>query len=248
MSWIAATVVLALAVPLLTGGSFTRLVHGSWQWGGVLALGLAIQIGLEVVDLPESRWHDVGFGLLVASYVMILGFCGANLWRRGMGIVFVGIALNAFVVTVNQGMPVDLPQSWRDEGPVETTVKHHEQRPDDRFLVLTDIVPVPGPWRTVVSFGDLIMTVGLLDVAFHASRRTRRSTRRPTEPTDTTAAGAPPREASGAETGAQPTGADADAVVPRWRADDSVGAGELPVRDDPPERFHDASVVEVTGR
>ncbi|HEX5616367.1 MAG TPA: DUF5317 domain-containing protein [Acidimicrobiia bacterium] len=247
MSWIVVTVALALLVPLVTRGSLTRLVMSSWQWPGMLALGLAIQVVLEVVDLPESRWHDVGFGALVASYVLILGFCGANLARRGMGVVLLGIALNALVIALNQGMPVDLPGSWRDDGPVTTTVKHHEQTSDDRLLVLTDIVPVPGPWHTVVSFGDLIMTVGLVDVAFHASRRTRRGAHRRPAP-------APGVEASIREsTGETPTTndppvADADAVVPRWRVEESANGREPAVGDDPPERFHDAAVVEVTGR
>jgi Na+-transporting methylmalonyl-CoA/oxaloacetate decarboxylase gamma subunit len=247
MTWIVATVLLALLLPLLTRGSYTKLLQSSWQWTGVLALGLAIQVALEVVEVPESRFHDVGYGALVASYVLLLGFCGANLVRRGMGIVFLGIFLNALVITVNQGMPVDLPDAWRDEGPVETTVKHHEQTDDDRLLVLNDIVPVPGPWQTVVSFGDLIMTVGLLDVAFHASRR-RRATRRPsTAPSERSspALADDDRAPHGPGNG---TGADADAVVPRWRVEHSVGGRDVAMRDDPPERFHDASVVEVAGR
>ena len=247
MSWIVVTVALALLVPLVTRGSLTRLVMSSWHWGAMLALGLGLQIVLEVVDLPESRWHDIGFGALVASYVLILGFCGANLARRGMGIVFLGIALNALVIVVNQGMPVDLPESWRDDGPVETTVKHHAQGPDDRLLVLTDVVPVPGPAQTVVSFGDLIMTVGLVDVAFHASRRTRRGSRRRTSSIESGSGDRRPGGDDATIAIDAPT-ADVDAVVPRWRVDDSADGSEVAVGDDAPERFHDASVVQVTGR
>ena len=48
---------------------------------------------------------------------------------------------------------------------------------DDTARVLADIVPVPG-LREMVSFGDLILTVGLLDAVYHASRPGRSGRRR----------------------------------------------------------------------
>lgn len=171
-------VVAALLVPLVTRGSYRRLAAAPWEMPAVLFVGLGLQVLLDLDAVPRERWHDVGFGLLVASYVCIAGFCVVNLDRRGMGVVLVGVLANMAVIVANQGMPVDVPQEWIDDGSYEETVKHHRQEPDDTLLWLSDIILLPAPFDTVISFGDLIIVVGLVDVVYHASRRPRRSGRR----------------------------------------------------------------------
>src|SRR6478672_6675990 len=110
-----------------------------WHFASLLFLGLVIQVLLEVWTIPKAHWHDVGFGLLVASYVLILAFVARNLVLRGMGIVFIGIACNALVITLNQGMPVKLPAEWQNKPWAKATVKHHPQQPDEQLLFLSDI-------------------------------------------------------------------------------------------------------------
>src|ERR671933_457434 len=83
---------------------------------------------------------------------------------RGLAVVAVGIALNGAVITADRGMPIRAPQAA-----VETTTKHHAERPSDRLTFLGDIILVPA-LRQSLSFGDLIMLVGLVDVLFHCSR------------------------------------------------------------------------------
>src|SRR5690242_20602726 len=78
----------ALLVPLVTRGSYARLFEKPWRWGSFLFAGLLIQVGLDVLPIPKSHWHDLGFGLLVVSYVLLLGFCGRNVLMQGMSIVF----------------------------------------------------------------------------------------------------------------------------------------------------------------
>jgi hypothetical protein len=194
MLWPVLALAVALLVPLLTGGSYARLLDKPWRWGWFLAGGLGIQLALEFLPIPESRWHDVGFGLLVASYVLLLAFCARNAVVRGMTVVFVGIALNAIAITVNQGMPVKVPPDWQATDRVEATIKHHPREPGDRLLVLTDIIVLRSPFDTVLSFGDLILAVGLCDMTFHASRSTRRRRRTagPPRPAVTVPAGAAP--------------------------------------------------------
>ena len=80
----------ALLIPLVTLGSYKRLLATEIHWGWLLGAGLAIQLGLEYYTLPRRYWHNVGFGLLVASYVLILAFCARNLVLRGMSIVLIG--------------------------------------------------------------------------------------------------------------------------------------------------------------
>jgi hypothetical protein len=169
----------ALLVPLVTRGSYKRLLDTEIHWGWLLAAGLAIQIGLEFAEPPRRYWHSVGYGLLVASYVLVLAFCARNLVLRGMSIVLIGIACNAVVIVANQGMPVKIPADW-DPATNVATVKHHPQQPGEQLLILSDIIVLDQPWNTVLSYGDLILAVGLCDLAYNASRdpqRRRRKTR-----------------------------------------------------------------------
>lgn len=165
-------VLAALLVPALTRGSYQRLTEG-WRAFPLLVGGYGVQAALGAFALPEDRWHDVGFGALIASYVLVLGFCAGNLLKRGMGVVLVGVACNALVIALNQGMPVDVPTDWQRDG-FEATVKHRAQEPGDRLTVLGDIIVLREPSETVLSFGDLIMAFGLIDVTYWASRRPRR--------------------------------------------------------------------------
>jgi hypothetical protein len=170
----AIAVVVALVIPLVTRGSYSRLLGVRWHFGVILLVGLGIQIALEYVTIPREHWHDVGFGLLVASYVLILAFAARNLVVRGMGIVLVGIACNALVITVNQGMPFKAPVEWRTESWTQPSVKHHLQQSDDKLKFLSDIIVLKEPYDSVLSFGDLILAVGLCDVAYNASRKPKR--------------------------------------------------------------------------
>ena len=167
-------VAVAFLIPAVTGGSYARMLSVRWHFVSLLFLGLAIQVLLELWTIPREHWHDWGFGLLVASYVLILAFVARNLVIRGMGIVFIGIACNALVITVNQGMPVKLPVEWQNKSWAQPTVKHHPQQPDDKLKFLSDIIVLDGPLQSVVSFGDLILLVGLCDVAYNVSRKPKR--------------------------------------------------------------------------
>lgn len=166
----AAAVALALVLVPLTGGSFRRLARLHFESAWLLFAGLAIQVALEVVTLPRERLDDVGFALLLGSYVLILGFAMVNLRITGMSVVAIGIACNVLVIGLNQGMPYRAPV----DAPFETTVKHRPERPGDVLKVLDDRIVLPNPIAESVSFGDLILAVGIVDLVFRASRRTRR--------------------------------------------------------------------------
>ncbi len=178
----AIAVAVAFVIPAVTRGSYSRMFGVRWRFGSILFAGLAIQIVLEYVAIPRAHWHDVGFGLLVASYVFILAFAARNLVLRGMGIVFIGIACNALVVTANQGMPVKFPPEWQGKSWAQATVKHHPRQPDDKLRFLSDIIVLKAPFDSVISFGDLILMVGLCDVAYNASRKAKSRSRPPREP------------------------------------------------------------------
>lgn len=165
MSFLFVTLALALGLALVTGGSLRSIAATELRHPGILAAGVGIQLVLEILSPTSGTAGNLASALLVASYVFLLIFCAANLRLRGLAVVAVGIALNGAVITVNEGMPVRAP-----EAAVETTTKHHAERPSDKLTGLGDIILVP-PLRQALSFGDLIMMVGLVDVLFHLSRR-----------------------------------------------------------------------------
>ncbi len=91
-----------------------------------------------------------------------------------MGVITVGIAMNAFVIALNQGMPYRHPEGTK----VETTVKHRPEKPNDILPVLGDSIVLGEPVDASISFGDLVIAVGLVDLTYRAGRRPRRSRRR----------------------------------------------------------------------
>jgi hypothetical protein len=164
MSFLFVTLALALGVALVSGGSLRSIAATELRHPSILALSVGIQLALELLHPTHGTAGHLASALLVVSYVFLLLFCVANLRLRGLTVVAVGIALNGAVIAVNGGMPIRAPQ-----GSVETTTKHHAERPSDRFTALGDVILVPA-LRQSLSFGDLIMLVGLVDVLFHCSR------------------------------------------------------------------------------
>jgi len=168
----------ALIVVLVTGGSFRELgrlrITGVW----ILFAGLALQVLLEFVEIPKSQYETVGYGVLMVSYALVLAFCFANLQTRGFGLISIGIALNALVIGLNQGMPTapigNDAAGNRIREPIEQTVKHRPQGDDDLLPFLDDRIILPEPFDEVFSFGDLIMSVGICEMMYFSTRRRRR--------------------------------------------------------------------------
>jgi hypothetical protein len=173
-----ATIALALVVVVATKGSFSRLgsLHFRMLW--LLFVGLAIQIVLEVVEFPKDRIDDVGIGILLLSYVAILGFCVVNRKVKGMTLIGVGVALNVLVIALNQGMPTkdDVRQRNGREVhvPIEQTVKHRPEEDDDLLGFLGDVITAPGLPNQQFSIGDIVMGLGIVDLCFEGSRVPRR--------------------------------------------------------------------------
>ncbi len=176
----------ALVVVLVTRGSFSRLFRLPIQSIWMVLVALAIQILLAFVDIPSDRLDDLGFGLVMASYAFLLAFCFVNLRISMMWVIGLGIALNALVIGLNQGMPTaDNEVTTRSgrtiEEPIERTARHRPESDDDLLPFLGDRLRVPEPVDEVISIGDIVIGLGIILVSYQGSRvrpaRSRRSER-----------------------------------------------------------------------
>lgn len=170
--FIAVAIVAGIVIGLVRGGSFERLAEASFRLWPLLILGI-------VVQGAAAFTADGAVPLILASYVLLLVFTAVNLHHAGMGVVFVGIALNVAVIGINGGMPVRADAIVaagiveREQIPsLDFGSKRHLETEDDRLTVLGDIIPVPVA-EEVLSFGDLAMSVGVAAVLVNLLRRRR---------------------------------------------------------------------------
>ena len=166
----------ALLLGLATGGSLRQLLRLPIQSIWLVVVALAIQILIALVDIPSDRLDDLGFGLVMASYAFLLAFCFVNLRISMMWVIAVGIALNALVIGLNQGMPTrDREVTTRSgrtiEEPIERTAKHRPESDDDLLPFLGDQIVIPDPVDEVISGGDVVLALGIVAVCYFGSHR-----------------------------------------------------------------------------
>lgn len=164
MALVCVALLIGLAIGVGSGGSVHRLATMRIRRWPLLAAGAVLFV------LPHSTAIALGTATLAA-------FAASNLRNTGMGVVAIGLSLNAFVVLVNGGMPVrgealaaighaDM-ETVADE---DLGARRHVADGGDTLTGLGDVIPIP-PLGAVVSFGDLIIAVGLADVVAHLTRR-----------------------------------------------------------------------------
>ena len=153
--------VLALAL----GGRPRHLADRSFTWWLLLPAGLALQ-----VVAAQTHASTPPLVLLLASYGCLVGFATANLRLTGMWMVVLGFVMNAIVIGANHGMPVGR-SALRTVGAHASvqSAKHHGERSSDKLTFLADIIPVT-PLGEILSFGDMILAVGVIDVLVHLMR------------------------------------------------------------------------------
>lgn len=149
-------------IGLAAGGRPRFVVHHRIRAWWLVLLGFGLQVATD--HLNVGGW---GTAMVLVGAVALLAFAALNPGLVGIGVVAVGVAANALVIAVDNGMPVRTSAvvaaqlATAAQAPtLNYGYRHHEQRPSDRLIPLTDIIPVP-PFREVVSFGDLILAVGV---------------------------------------------------------------------------------------
>ena len=136
--------------PVLSAAHRTTAASGPFRWSAALFAGAAC-------ELVSSLWMSGGAGMavLIAGYILLVGFAARNVAIAGSVLVVVGLLANLTVMAVDGGMPVrGLPAS-SGFGP-----RHHGARAGDHLTVLGDVVVV-SPIGEVFSAGDLLLIAGV---------------------------------------------------------------------------------------
>lgn len=142
----------------LRGGRLRNVASVPLRWSVLVAVAAGGQIAVTGMSgLP----HSVRTIVLVGISGALVGFAWANRMLPGTGLLLLGFALNAMVITFNGGMPVS-PAALLAIGDGLTNVPtgpHHVLTPSDRFWMLADVLPVPA-LRSIYSIGDITVAAG----------------------------------------------------------------------------------------
>jgi Family of unknown function (DUF5317) len=176
MRLIFAAIVVAILIGYALRGSLRNFSGARIRWPLLALAGLALQ--LWPVSASSST---LGFTLLMVSFALLFAFGVLNVRNPGFPLIIVGLCLNALVIGVNHGMPVQREALIRSgQGSTlkllttEGGAKHHLARPDDRLLFLCDVIPVPKPVGQVVSLGDVFTYAGVMWFVIAAMQPSRK--------------------------------------------------------------------------
>lgn len=181
MEVVAVAIAVGISIAVLTGGTLARILDTRIRWSVLLFVAFGAQLVLGLWS-PGDGWPDaLGFGVFVGTLAALLVFCALNLHLTGMSIVLVGAALNLLVVALNGGMPVRLADDAPSDrmAALERSATHLPEDDAETLSFLGDIIVLPDPVDRSISFGDLILGVGLVDVLVHASRHRKRTAPQP---------------------------------------------------------------------
>lgn len=181
MEVVAVAIAVGISIAVLTGGTLARILDSRIRWPVLLFVAFGAQLVLGLWS-PADGWPNaLGFGVFVGTLAALLVFCALNLHLTGMSIVLLGAALNLSVVALNGGMPVRLAGDAPSNrvAALETSATHLPEDDADALSFLGDIIVLPDPVDRSISFGDLILGVGLVDVLVHASRHRKRAAPQP---------------------------------------------------------------------
>lgn len=138
---------------------------------GLVVAGIVLAMGAVLLHGELAVLCDA------LSIAVLAAFAGANRNVTGIAVVGVGLILNLAAVVLDNGMPVR-PEALVEAGALEPDEladhevgsPRHLERESDAFGWLGATVPVRGV-EQVVSFGDLMILVGLFDATRDFARR-----------------------------------------------------------------------------
>ena len=175
-------IVVALLLRRDLGAIATRSFRGGWKLAA-LVVGLFLAQALIVLYVPGQTTLQIA--TVIVSQVAVLGLAALNRHLPGAILFASGIALNTTVMAANGGwMPITQEMYYfvHPERIAEVLSRPPTSkgiilpRSETNLWALSDIVPLPLPWRrTAVSIGDLLLIAGVGQFIMHASSRRRAS-------------------------------------------------------------------------
>lgn len=167
MEYLALTTLLFAGTIVATRGSWIKLLRIEPKRPLLIGSGLVVLLAARALYMTFSShrlWLEIATAV---GALLCVAFCIANLHWKGMALIALGIALNSLVIGLNHGMPVrEIPTHEQ----VQESFTHRAARSSDRLRLLTDVIWIPAPFATMISIGDVLISVGLCGVAYSASR------------------------------------------------------------------------------
>lgn len=224
-------IVAALAVSLVRGGRLGRLADAPIRHSWLLAVGIALQVG---VDVSAARGLDPGVlssAVLVSSQLLVVAWVVVNRYRPGMPLILLGLLMNLAVIAANGAMPVDPNAVAAAGGPdlIAPLGKHELLTDSTRLPFLADIFGI-ALLRTVVSAGDVVLAAGLIplvhDLMTYRPPHVRRGGRRQDSGDPAANDSTEPEDPTGPGDGTEPEEVEREATTSRRDAGDGAhGAG-----------------------
>lgn len=163
-------IVVAVLIGFLRGGSLRNLglVQFRWAWLALLAVGtqlLLIRLGPALTEPARVLFPLTHLAIILVAWL--------NRDLAGMYLLAAGVALNLLVMVANGGFMPIAPEALVQAGMAESTeaVTLYTRRLASKGLVLpreetalwwlSDIIALRFPISTVISFGDVLIAVGL---------------------------------------------------------------------------------------
>lgn len=158
-------------IAVLRGGSLQRLAETRFRWAGLVIVGFAVQIVLEMWS-PPWLGDDAAVAILLASNALVAAFLVVNRHLPGIAIAAIGMGLNVIVIAANGAMPVSqraLDKAGYEEAVDEFDRKHELLDDDTVFPWLADVIPLPY-LRTIISLGDVVLAIGIAQLVYARTR------------------------------------------------------------------------------
>jgi hypothetical protein len=175
MRLILGAIVIAVVIGYAARGNLRNFSGARIRWPLLALVGLAFQ--LWPVSASSST---LGFTLLMVSFVLLFAFGLMNVRNPGFPLIVLGLSMNAVVIGVNHGMPVQREALVRSGQGATLTIleehggaKHHLAGPGDELMFLGDVIPVPKPFGQVVSPGDVATYAGVMWFVIASMRPSR---------------------------------------------------------------------------
>ena len=139
-------------------------------------------IGVAVPALADRFTREVAVPLVVIGLAALFAFAIVNVSMIGMSVMAIGILANLMATFLNGGLPVSRHAlvaaglTSRDEvDRVELSGARRLEAPTHRLRFLGDIIPFDETGQ-VLSFGDLVILIGLADITANLTLRKRKGT------------------------------------------------------------------------